>query len=102
LFANFHSADAIFRPRIANRDAAAVRAAAVRTRIDDLLLETSLAYLELLRAHQSRAIALNIRFHANQLADASATSPARAKERKPTPIEQPQDLRFARTRIVRA
>jgi len=71
LFANFHSADAIFQPRIANR-AAAARDAAVRTRINDLLLETSLAYLELLRAHQSRAIALDIRFHAEQLADATA------------------------------
>ncbi|HBB73257.1 MAG TPA: hypothetical protein DC048_02285, partial [Planctomycetaceae bacterium] len=71
LFANFHSAEAIFQPRIANR-AAAARDAAVRTTINDLLLETSLAYLELLRAHQSRAIAVDIREHAQRLATATA------------------------------
>lgn len=71
LFANFHSAEAIFQPRIANR-AAAARDAAVRTTINDLLLETSLAYLELLRAHQSRAIAVDIREHAERLATATA------------------------------
>jgi outer membrane protein TolC len=71
LFANFHSAEAIFQPRIANRSAAA-RDAAVRTTINDLLLETALAYLELLRAHQSRAIAVDIREHAERLATATA------------------------------
>jgi hypothetical protein len=71
LFANFHSADAIFQPRIANQ-AAAARDAAVRTTINDLLLETALAYLELLRAHQSRAIAVDIREHAERLATATA------------------------------
>jgi outer membrane protein TolC len=71
LFANFHSAEAIFRPRIANR-AAAARDAAVRTTINDLLLDTALAYLELLRAHQSRAIAVDIREHAERLATATA------------------------------
>ena len=71
LFANFHSAEAIFQPRIADR-AAAARDAAVRTTINDLLLETALAYLELLRAHQSRAIAVDIREHAERLATATA------------------------------
>ncbi len=71
LFANFHSAEAIFQPRIANR-AAAARDAAVRTTINDLLLDTALAYLELLRAHQSRAIAVDIREHAERLATATA------------------------------
>ncbi len=71
LFANFHSADAIFQPKIANR-AAAARDAAVRARINDLLLETAVAYLDLLRAHQLRAIALNTRFHAEELAKATA------------------------------
>jgi outer membrane protein TolC len=71
LFANFHSAEAIFQPRIANRDAAA-RDAGVRITINDLLLETSLAYLDLLRAHQLRAIAIDIRQHAEELAEATA------------------------------
>mgnify|MGYP003863813469 CR=1 FL=1 len=71
LFANFHSAEVIFQPRIASRVAAA-RDAAVRTTINDLLLDTSLAYLELLRAHQSRAIAVDIQEHAQRLATATA------------------------------
>lgn len=71
LFANFHSAEAIFQPRIADQVAAA-RDAAVRTTINDLLLEAALAYLELLRAHQSRAIAVDIREHAQRLATATA------------------------------
>jgi outer membrane protein TolC len=71
LFANFHSADAIFQPKIANR-AAAARDAAIRTTINDLLMESALAYLELLRAYQYHAIAVDIRYHAEQLAKATA------------------------------
>ncbi len=71
LFANFHSADAIFQPRIANR-AAAARDAAVTTTVNNLLLDTSLAYLDLLRAYQLHAITLSIRHHAGQLAQATA------------------------------
>lgn len=71
LFANFHSAEAIFQPKIANR-AAAARDAAVRTTINDLLLDTSLAYLDLLRAYQLHAITIDIRFRAQELAKATA------------------------------
>jgi outer membrane protein TolC len=71
LFANFHSAEAIFQPKIANR-AAAARDAAIRTTVNDLLLETGLAYLDLLRAHQLRAITIDIRDHAQELATATA------------------------------
>lgn len=71
LFANFHAADAIFQPRIANR-AAAVRDAAVQTTINDLLLDTALAYLNLLRAHQLHAITLDIQYHAEELAKTTA------------------------------
>ncbi len=71
LFANFHSADAIFQPRIANR-AAAARDAAVTTTVNNLLLDTALAYLDLLRAYQLHAITLNTRHHAEQLAKATA------------------------------
>jgi len=71
LFANFHSAEAIFQPRIANR-AAAARDAAVRATINDLLMETAIAYMDLLRAYQSHAIAVDIRHHAEQLAQATA------------------------------
>lgn len=71
LFANFHSADAIFQPKIANR-AAAARNAAVTTTINNLLLDTALAYLDLLRACQLHAITLNTRFNAEELAKATA------------------------------
>ncbi|MBL9123572.1 MAG: hypothetical protein JNG90_08050 [Planctomycetaceae bacterium] len=46
LFANFHSALAIFQPRIANR-AAAARDAALRATINDLLMDTAIAYVDL-------------------------------------------------------
>ncbi len=71
LFANFHAADAIFQPKIANRAAAACDAE-VRTQINDLLMETAIAYLDLLRAHQMRAIALDIQNHADELARVTA------------------------------
>jgi outer membrane protein TolC len=71
LFANFHAADAIFQPRIANR-AAAARDAAVRTTVNNLLLDASVAYLDLLRAHQLYAITVDIRGHAEELARATA------------------------------
>ncbi|MGD9645093.1 MAG: TolC family protein [Pirellulales bacterium] len=71
LFANFHSAEAIFQPLIANR-AAAARDAAIRKTVNDLLLDTALAYLDLLRAYQFRAIAIDIRTHAEQLAGSTA------------------------------
>jgi len=71
LFANFHSADAIFQPRIANR-AAAARDAGVRTTINNLLLDTAIAYLDLLRAYQLHAITIDIRHRAEELAKATA------------------------------
>jgi outer membrane protein TolC len=101
LFANFHSADAIFQPRIANR-AAAARDAAVRTRINDLLLETSLAYLELLRAHQSRAIAIDIRFHAEQLADATANFAKAGEGTQADADRAATELSIRQNEVVRA
>jgi outer membrane protein TolC len=56
LSARFHLSDAIFQPRIANRQAAA-RQEAVRATTLDLLLETALAYVGLLEASQQKAIA---------------------------------------------
>ena len=71
LFANFRSAEAIFQPRIANR-AAAARDAAVRTTVNDLLLDTAAAYMDLLRAHQLHAITVDIRTRAEELARTTA------------------------------
>ncbi len=101
LFANFHSAEAIFQPKIANR-AAAARDAAVRTTINDLLLATAEAYLDLLRAHQSRAIALDIRFHAEQLAQATADF-ARAGEGNEADADRAAtELSIRQNEVVRA
>lgn len=101
LFANFHSADAIFQPKIANRVAAA-RDAAVTTRINDLLLETAIAYLDLLRAHQLRAIALNTRFHAEELAKATADF-ARAGEGNEADADRAAtELSIRQNEVVRA
>jgi outer membrane protein TolC len=101
LFANFHSADAIFQPKIANR-AAAARDAAVRTEINDLLLETAIAYLDLLRAHQLRAIALNTRYHAEELAKATADF-ARAGEGTEADADRAAtELSIRQNEVVRA
>lgn len=68
LFANFQLADAIFQPRIAQRTAASRQLAATAAR-NDALLESALAYLELLRARQDLAIAVDARANTQQLAD---------------------------------
>ena len=51
--ANFRLADAVFQPRIADHDVAARQEAATAT-THDLLLSTAVAYLDLLRAFNSR------------------------------------------------
>ncbi|MEX2112244.1 MAG: TolC family protein [Pirellulales bacterium] len=101
LFANFHSADAIFQPRIANR-AAAARDAAVRTTINDLLLATAEAYLDLLRAHQLRAIALDIRFHAEQLAKATADFASAGEGNEADADRAATELSIRQNEVVRA
>ncbi len=68
VYANFHLTDAIFQPRIATQLAAA-REAGAQVTSNDFLLQTSVAYLDLLRAEQERAIATEIRGLAKQLAD---------------------------------
>jgi outer membrane protein TolC len=68
VFANFHTADAIFQPRIAEY-AASARYAAARAETNDALLDVALAYLNLLRAVQQLRIAEDTRDRARQLAD---------------------------------
>ena len=68
LWANFHLADAIFQPLAARQRTAARSRAAIATR-NDVLLEVSLAYLELLRALQDLRIAEDVRDNIKQLAD---------------------------------
>jgi outer membrane protein TolC len=101
LFANFHSAEAIFQPRIANR-AAAARDAAVQTTINDLLLETAVAYLDLLRAHQFLAIAENTRLHAEQLAKATADFAAAGEGTEADADRAATELAIRKNEVVRA
>lgn len=67
VYANFHLADAVFQPRIADQLAAARRAGAEAV-TNDSLLQAAQAYLELLRAAQELAIASDIHDLANNLA----------------------------------
>jgi outer membrane protein TolC len=69
--ANFRVADAVFQPRIAERALAARQHAATAT-THDLLLTAAVAYLDLLRAFQQRAIAQDTLDHAAQLAGLTA------------------------------
>jgi outer membrane protein TolC len=68
LVMNFHIRDAIFRPRIAERTLAAQRFASQAV-TNDMLLETSLAYIDLLEALQNRAIAAQTLKNAERLAE---------------------------------
>ncbi|MGE5194591.1 MAG: TolC family protein [Deltaproteobacteria bacterium] len=68
LFANFQITDAVFQPRIARQTAASRQSAATAAR-NDALLDSALAYLELLRAEQDLAIAREAHGHTRQLAD---------------------------------
>jgi outer membrane protein TolC len=72
MVAHFHFSDALFQPRIANR-AAAARQEAARATTHDVLLDTALSYLDLLKASQDRAIAEETLNHAAKLADLTAT-----------------------------
>jgi outer membrane protein TolC len=69
--ANFHMADAIFQPRIADHVVAG-REDAATTVVHDLLLSAALAYVDLLRACQEKAIAEETLHNAQRLADLTA------------------------------
>ncbi len=56
IVSQFHFADAIFQPKIAQRTACARQSAALAT-TNDQLLATALAYTELLRAEQELSVA---------------------------------------------
>lgn len=66
--AQFHSADAVFQPRIAEFRASASDTA-VQAATNDALLDAALAYLELLRCWQAEQIARDTLQRASQLAD---------------------------------
>lgn len=68
LLMNFQLRDAIYQPRISERVLAASRQAS-RATTNDMLLETALAYNDLLEALQVEAVAKNTLAHAKKLAD---------------------------------
>jgi outer membrane protein TolC len=69
--AKFSLADAVFQPRIADQQVAARQHAATAA-THDMLLLTAVAYLDLLRALQQRAIAQETLDHAQRLAELTA------------------------------
>ncbi|MSR56906.1 MAG: TolC family protein [Planctomycetaceae bacterium] len=71
LLALFHTADAYFEPLIAERAAHARRFGSQAT-TNDAMLDSAVAYLELLRAHQELAIAKETRQNTLQLAELTA------------------------------
>ena len=68
VFANFHLADAIHQPKITEH-AAASRQYSATVAEQDVMLQTAVAYLDLLRAHQERAIADDIQQRAEKLVE---------------------------------
>ena len=71
LVSQFHFADAIYQPRIAQRAACARQAGALAT-TNDQLLAAALAYNELLRAEQDLAVVTEIVWKADQLSNTTA------------------------------
>ena len=68
LVANFHLTDAIFQPKIARYQASSRQFAATSAR-NDILCDSAVAYLELLRAEQRLAIAREAREKTNRIAE---------------------------------
>lgn len=71
VYANFRVSDAVFQPRIAG-EAAAAHEFAASAKAHEIMLATALAYVDLLEASQSRAIAEETRNNAQDLADLTA------------------------------
>lgn len=72
IYMNFHVRDALFNPRIAERALAAQRRAN-EADVNDVLLETSLAYLDLLEAAQTKAVADDTTAHAEKLSELTSS-----------------------------
>lgn len=72
LAVNFHLRDAMFQPRIAEHVLGARRELS-RSTLNDILLETALAYMELFEAVQIKAVADETLQNARRLADLTAS-----------------------------
>ena len=72
LVANFHLTDAIFQPKIARFQASSRQFAATSAR-NDVLCDSAVAYLELLRAERRLTIAREAREKTNRIAELTGT-----------------------------
>ena len=71
IVSQFHFADAIFQPKIAQRTACARQAGALAT-TNDQLLATAIAYTELIRAEQELSVSNEIVIRAQQLEETTS------------------------------
>jgi outer membrane protein TolC len=99
--ARFHFTDAVFQPRIAESIAAAQRYFG-RAAINDVLLATSLAYLDLLAAAQERAIVADTLRNAEQLADLTADYAQSGQGTQADADRASAELAFRRIELARA
>lgn len=99
IVAQFDTADAIFQPRTTGY-AAAARADATRTVLHDILLETSLAYQQLLRAVQLQAIAEETAANAEQLAELTESFARTGQGLKADAERARVDLMLRRTAVA--
>jgi outer membrane protein TolC len=85
---NFHTKDAIYQPRITQQLLAATRQAN-RATTNDILLQTALAYNDLLEAYESAAVADDTLANIQRLADVTADY-ARAGQGLPSDADRAQ------------
>jgi outer membrane protein TolC len=88
LIVNFHTRDAIYQPRISSQLLAASRHAN-RATTNDVLLETALAYNDLLEAYEVQAIAADTLEHSKRLAELTGNY-ARAGQGLPADADRAQ------------
>jgi len=100
VFARFHVADAIFQPRITDCTAAA-REAAGEAAIHDVLLQTSLAYQQLLAAMQQKVIAEATRDNAQNLAKLTADFAAAGQGSQADADRAAAELALRKNEVVR-
>lgn len=101
LVARFHLSDAVFQPRIAESFAAAQRHFS-RAAINDVLLATSLAYLDLLAAVQERAIVADTLHNAEQLAGLTSDYAQSGQGTQADADRAAAELAFRRIEMTRA
>ncbi|MEX2137633.1 MAG: TolC family protein [Pirellulales bacterium] len=99
--ARFHLTDAVFQPRIAESFASAQRYGSSAT-VNEVLLSTSLAYLELLVAAQQQAIVAETLQNAEQLADLTGSYARSGQGTQADADRAGAELAFRRVELGRA